>query len=739
MSGNQSAAADLDVDLGALFASLGRNSLRILLVGITVAGIAFLAAWFATPQYQSEARLLIETRESVFTRPNAGADSDRPILDAEGVASQVQLIGSTDILKQVAEKLGLAKLPEFDGAKVSALGRLMTAVGLQTDAGETTADERVLKKVREKLSVYNVENSRVIVIQFSSQDPRLAAEVPNAIADAYIAMQGHAKLQSNTAATEWLAPEIADLSRKVKDAEAKVADYRASSDLLIGQNNAVLATQQLSEISSELSRVRASRASAEATADSVRNALNGGSSLGAIPAVLSSSLIQRLRERQVEIKSEIADLSTTLLDNHPRIRGLRAQLADLDRQIQVEAQKVLASLETEAKTAQSREDQLIAEVNKLKAASARAGEEQVELNALQRQATAQRQLLESYMTRYREAASRQDRNYLPVDARVFSRAIIPAQPYFPKIVPIVGAAFAASLLLMAVGTLLRELFSGRAMRPAPGARFADVEQVNMPVSEPETVEIPATPIIEPKPDSRTEVESEQEPAAAIVEDARQPDADATRQLENNIPLANSSLGEVNIDGAAEKLISGRARRALFVSPEGDEAAASSILVARAVADAGWRVLLLDLTASGAASRAMLDSALFPGITNLLASQAQFSDVIHSDHYSDCHVIPVGTADPVRAMRAADRLPIIMQSLATAYDLVAVECGPTDAWAIRRLADGDGTVVLVSVLEPTDAVTEAAVSLIENGYPDLILVTPVGGETPGTPIPGRSAA
>jgi Mrp family chromosome partitioning ATPase len=136
---------------------------------------------------------------------------------------------------------------------------------------------------------------------------------------------------------------------------------------------------------------------------------------------------------------------------------------------------------------------------------------------------------------------------------------------------------------------------------------------------------------------------------------------------------------------------------------------------------------------------MLDSALFPGITNLLASQAQFGDVIHSDHYSDCHVIPVGTADPVRAMRAADRLPIIMQSLTTAYDLVAVECGPTDAWAIRRLADDDGTAVLVSVLEPTDAVTEAAVSLIENGYPDLILVTPLGNETPGTPIPGRSAA
>ena len=204
------------------------------------------------------------------------------------------------------------------------------------------------------------------------------------------------------------------------------------------------------------------------------------------------------------------------------------------------------------------------------------------------------------------------------------------------------------------------------------------------------------------------------------------------------PAFESVLGEIDVAMAAEKLIAGGAARAVFVSPEGDDAAASSVLVAREVADAGLRVLLLDLTASGAASRPLLDSVLLPGITNLLASEAQFSDVIHPDHYSECHVIPVGTADPARAMRAADRLPIIMQSLTTAYDLVVVECGPADAQGIRRLV-AEGTEVFVSVLEPDEAVAEAAVKLIENGYPDLTLVTPAGHETPGTPVPGRSAA
>ncbi|TIW70482.1 MAG: chain-length determining protein, partial [Mesorhizobium sp.] len=123
---------------------------------------------------------------------------------------------------------------------------------------------------------------------------------------------------------------------------------------------------------------------------------NGGS-LDSVPEVLSSELIQRLRERQVELRANIADLSTTLLDNHPRIRALKSQLADLDGQIRNEAQKIIRGLSAQVQTAKAREDQLVADVNTLKAASARAGEQQVQLDALQRDANVQRQQLESYM------------------------------------------------------------------------------------------------------------------------------------------------------------------------------------------------------------------------------------------------------------------------------------------------------------------------------------------------------
>ncbi len=691
---------DVDVDLGTLFASILRDWKLIVGVALVVTAMAFVAAWLATPHYRAETRILIETRESVFTRPNGGAEADRPILDEEGVTSQVEVIGSTNLLKQVAKSLDLARYDEFDaGSNQSAVGQLLVMLGLRNDPDDVAVEDRVLRAMREKLKVYRVERSRVIVVEFSSVDPQLAASVPNAIADAYIALQRQAKLQSNAEATEWLEPEIQDLRERVKAAETKVADFRSQSDLMIGQNNSALATQQLSEMSSELSRVRAARAAAEAKAQGLRQALADGASLDSMPDVLSSPLIQRLRERQVQLKADIADLSTTLLENHPRLKALRSQLGDLETQIRTEAAKVLRGLETEAETARLGETKLVANLNQVKAESARVGDKEVELRALEREAAAQRELLESYLTRYREASSRGDRSYLPADARIFSPATVPSVPYFPKIVPIVSAAFVASLLVMAIVTLLRELFSGRAMRPSAPA-YAH-EDLAMPEQEPVIVAAP--------------------PPAPVVRAAAPND------------------NRLSVESAAERIVASGATRAIFVSPEGDEGAATAVLVAREVADAGLRVLLLDLTSSGAASQPMLENPHLPGITNLLASEAQFSDVIHADLFSDCNVIPAGTASAARAMRAAERLPIIMDSLTTAYDVVVVECGPADPDGIRRLM-ADGAMVMVSAVELGDrSVTDAARDLAEAGYDGVMMVKPQAVTPPVSPVPNRSAA
>ncbi|PRD41921.1 chain-length determining protein [Phyllobacterium phragmitis] len=721
MSGAGSVGNDVDIDIGALFASLRRNWRFILVGALALAALVLLFCLLSTPEYRAETRVLIETRESIFTRPNGETAADRPVLDQEGVKSQVEVLTSADLLKKVGAKLDLAATDEF--GKPSLLSRGLIALGLKRDPSQIAGDENMLREMREHLQVYNVPDSRVIVVQFSSEDPALAAKASNAIADEYITLQRAAKLQSNDDATDWLEPEIADLSKRVKESEAKVANYRASSDLLVGQNDSTLATQQLSEISSELSRVRANRAASEAKAASIRRALETGAPLDTLPDVVSSGLMQRLRERQIQLNTDIADLSTSLLDGHPRIKALRSQLADLNQQVRGEGRKILKSFENEASVARLRETELTRELNGMKAQAARAGGKAVELRALEREAAAQRELLQTYLTRYREAASRTDHNYLPVDARVFSRADTPAEPYFPKTLPIVGATFVAGLLLLSIFVLLRELFSGRAMRPIDGVAQAPANEIQMPAADETAQPVPGRAIAEERAAAGTEYPARPPASAETIQQIY----DSYTTIGDDVPENPHSVHAI-----ASRLIETGISRGLVVSPEGDDGSAASVHLARELADRKLRSILIDMTGTGAISRTMLDGKTVAGITDLLASEKQFTDVIHSDHYSDAHVMPLGLADPERAMRAIDRLPIIFDALEAAYDFVIVECGPSNAESVKRLTSAT-TQIILSVVDPDDnAVALSALDLDENGFEDVIILTGAESSTPTPP-------
>jgi polysaccharide biosynthesis transport protein len=184
------------------------------------------------------------------------------------------------------------------------------------------------------------------------------------------------------------------MRRKVAEAEAKVEAFRAKSNLFIGNNNTTLSAQGLGDFNTQLAASRAQKADAEAKAKLIREMLKSGQAIQS-PDVLNSELIRRLSEQRVTLRAQLAEQSTTLMDGHPRIKELRAQIADLDRQIMEEADKIARSFENEAKLAGARVDSLVASFDQLKVVAASTNEQDIQLRALEREAKSQRDLLES--------------------------------------------------------------------------------------------------------------------------------------------------------------------------------------------------------------------------------------------------------------------------------------------------------------------------------------------------------
>ncbi len=710
MSGSGANNQDVDIDLGQLFRAVWQQRKKVLLATVAAAGLAFVGSSMISPSYRSETRILIEPRTPAFTNREAVAGTDnQPLLDELNIVSQVQVLQSVDLIKTVAREMKLYELKEFDPTTdPSVLSDILVLLGLKKNPLDMPPEERVLKEFVEKLQVYQVERSRVIGIVFTSDDPKLAAAIPNKIAEVYQALQSGAKLDTNSEATRWLEPEIANLREKVREAEKNVAEYRSNADLLPTTNAANFAGQQLNDISGELARVRGERASAEARAASVREVLEAGRPVDTLTDVVSSQMIQRLKETEASLQAQIADLATTMLEGHPRLKGLRAQLAGIRRQIDDETRKILASLENEAKVAQAREAQLVRQLNQIKADTARAGEDEVGLKALEREAAAQRQLLETYLARYREAASRSEQNSSPADARVISNAVVPTEPHFPKVIPITIVAGLATLTLSSVAIMLIELFSGRALKPTTAPQHPSVRRRRI-----EDAEVANDPHAPPSmaPASLLNV------AVAMEKDDGEV-AQATPE-----PIAAEEESDYSIRSVAEYLRASGFTLAISISPSGDKGSTATVMLAREIAESGLKTVLLDMTGSGCPTKLMANGDKLAGITDLLTGDSAFADAIHQDRLSDAHIVPQGNADTRFAMRGVGRLSSIIDALASAYDLVLVECGPANIQGVAKLTEGKLAAVILSVPEPEDEdLAELIRAFGEAGYEDLVLMS-----------------
>jgi len=742
MSGPQDLTRDVDIDLAGLMVELRRKWWLILAATLLTGAGLFLYFSSVEPSYRSNARVIIEKRESVFTR-RSGADTTTASnqFDEQGIRSQVEILSSDDLALKVIRRLDLVNNPEFLGSGPSLIDRALAIVGISGGSGEEiSAEERALIEFRSRRSVFAIENSRVISIEFWAHDRNLAYQVPNAIADAYLALTKASERESTEAATEWLGPEIEELRARVREAEAKVAEYRATSDIVIGSDNALLATRQLSEISSELSRIKSERSSAEAQVAAIRSALQNGGSLDVIPEVINSPLIQRFREQEVALQAQISELSTTLLPNHPRLKALKSQSADFAVQIRNAAANILKSLENNADLLRTQETALAQEVNRLKAESSRVGEAEVELRALEREANAQRELLESYLTQYREAASRTNREYLPVDARIISRAVRPADSFYPKVIPFAVAGAAMAMVLGVVGILGQALLAGRAFKavgplePSLIPERVIVHRGDEPGLQPnlsadigrEASDFSNVGVRDPAPDhdvSHHEAVEGRRQASLRMADAPalQTEVSETDAMPDNLAAAAANDPEVfPLADAARAIASMERGRVLAISPGGDNGSVISWALARRLASGGKSVILLDLTGSGVTTAEFLRTHDRLGIADYLCGQATLETAIHTDERSGVDVMPIGLstdpgADPI------GKLLVLAGDLAAKYDFAVFDCGFAGAEGLRSISDPD-TVILISAEGASrHDVRMAEAELLECGYSDAVVV------------------
>ena len=675
-----------EVDIRGALRVLWRR--KLLLVG-TIALVTGLAWWQVsriTPTYVAQAFVVLGPQKTNLVDIEDIVSDIR--LDRFQIQTEVRTLETESLASNVVEKLDLMNDPEFNWTlRPSEPGKLSRLIPwakarMPGASDEITADQvalgypaefirqDVVEAVRARSGVsLDSRGSYVVTVAFSSEDPSKAALIANTFAETYIERQRDAKLKTAREGNEYLRERVEKLRERMLVALAVVEEFRVSSGVVtvIAGGAVTLTNQQIAEINLQLIIARAERDTAAARLQAIVRGRGNQRGAESSAEVLDSPIILRLKDQEAALLRDEADLATTYGDRHPKMIEIRARIRDLQGRLQLEVARIVERLRKEVNIADVRVASLESSMTEVTAKNAAENSLQIRLSELERQAEADREIYQLFLTRFKETSEQID--FQQADARIISAAIIPRFPSAPNRSRTVGLALVASTLLGLFLVLVRE-------KLVRGIHTAEELERNW-----------GARVIGIVPDFQESwfdwLRSARRSHDRAAGDPVSAYAESIQQLRTHLYLSSTKS---------------RLKVILFTSAvpkEGKTTVSESY--AKMAAASGQTTIHVDCDLRRGDIKRRFGSHTPPGLAEVLEGQFLVQDAVTTDAETGCRFLAPGTVEgsPAEALRSTSMRHLLAR-LSLDYQLVVLDSPPvksvSDALILSRLADS--TVYLV---------------------------------------------
>lgn len=428
----------------------------ILALAIGVGGFYVLTT---PPTFTASATLLIDTRKNQLFQQQSVL-SDIPV-DTASVESQVQILRSETIALAVIKEFHLAESPDFAGSG-GFLASLVGGVAGLFPTGTPPSEFEKLRATAEafasRLSVRRVGLTYILEISFQSLSPDQAANIANAVANAYITDLLDAKYKATRRASLWLQDRIRELREQSTAAERAVVEFKTRNNIVQSAGR-LMNEQELTEINSQLVVARSQLAEAKARLDRIQAVVSADFPDAAVSATVTDTLnnqvITKLRSQYLDLANKERDWSTRYGSNHLAAVNLRNQMREIRVSILDELKRLSESYKSDYEIAKQRADAAEKQFAQSVTQSQTTNQAQVVLRDLESTAQTYRALYDNFLQRYMELVQQQ--SFPITEARLITEASRPLRKSSPR----------TTLVLAFAG------FGGLAMGFA-AARFLDV-------------------------------------------------------------------------------------------------------------------------------------------------------------------------------------------------------------------------------------------------------------------------
>ncbi|WP_441003653.1 GumC family protein [Pseudocolwellia agarivorans] len=692
------------IDIGQYWRTIKRAKWLIILITLCSLLVGGFIASSAVPLYKASSKILADPQNPAADRNEQYIATALVFLYYE---TQYEIIQSRNIAEVVVNKLNLVdkykeKQKLLKSETTSGFGSTIkdfkTKVSSLLTARDSTKkdaikftdnDIRIMlaSNIQGNIEVTGGKQSQIINISYTSEDPQEAADIINALSEAYIQFGLESRLGEVKNTEAWLSEQSSQLKQKLQDSEAKLSAYRSQEGLVNTNQQQLLANSQLQSLNSELIRAQTNLSSAEEQYLAVKNIEPGSREIYSLGPVLQNRTTGDLVKNESQLSQRVNELFERYGEKHPIMIAARSELNSARESLQNEVNKVVENIEKNYKLAQFQ----VTNIEKLIAKSRNdiqsLQSENFSLVSLEREVENNRRIYENFQVSLMEANGRSE--YSSSNVHIIDKATVPTVPFKPNKKLIIVLAGIFGLFFGVVLAFIREALDNTFKTPDTVE-----EKLKLP-------SLGITPVV--KVNKKTA-----KPEKQYLDDSLSPFAESINTIRTGLLFSN-------IDNPPKTI--------LVTSATGSEGKSTMAMnLAAAYSNLGKTLLLeVDLRKPSVAKNLGITNKL--GLTDLISgSVTSASEILYKDNDDKLNVITCGTIvrNPLELL-SSKKFEDVLMSLQTHYEYIILDGPPTlpvsDSCILANKVDG--VIFAVKAEDTRIKVAKEAVSRLQKLNANII--------------------
>lgn len=430
------------IDLSEYFLVLLKNKWLILIITCCISILSAFYALRLVPVYQATATMIIEEEQARSPITGDRLTVESLYSQALNFKTHAQLITSRAVLDRVIQLMELARADQVEARAEQMVvspfqdmlarykKNLSIILGFQRKKPTYQESLQRLKgALKSKISIEPVRDTHLLHIDVRDYDPAMAADIANAVAEAYINFNLENRLKASKSSMAWISGQLYETKKKLEDAEAEFLAYKQEQGLYSMEGRQSVIASQIADLNRSYQETRNARLDIDTKLSKLSRGLVADVEVDHSSSLVDSPMINTLYSQLLSAELNLSRLSKVYRSKHPKIVQAKTSIANTREKFKEEIEKAIKNLEAERSLLAEKEQTLRESIGQIENDAQQTNRKELRYTILQRNVETARKLYNILLSKVEEANITSDIDVSNI--RIVEPAVVPERAVWP--------------------------------------------------------------------------------------------------------------------------------------------------------------------------------------------------------------------------------------------------------------------------------------------------------------------